>query len=695
MQEDGLRRRTLLRGLGTAVLTIPAVAQGAQDGPNFEVSVTHRPEIVDEGESGEVEGEITNTGTSSDIQIVELTITKDGQEIENRETTVRLDPGESVTQTDERNYDDYPGPGEYVAEVCSSDDCDTAEWAVVGPDGPAFFEVQLTDINEPSAGSSVNVSADITNRGGESDSQTITLDIDGLGTDETTVDLDPDGSTSVSFSVPTDDTDNGYYAVTVASKDHDDTTTLTVTEPPASFDVELTDLSNPTAGEPVEATVGVTNTGGSGEQSITLSVDGLGSDSTSVDLDRDGSTSVSLSVPTSQDDAGDYTATVSSDDDGDTGTVTVQEPDILTVEIADTNSPVFEGETLAVETTVENTGTSTITKDVSLAVGGDQRDEISVTLDAGATTMATLEWVTADGDAGDYTATVASADDEDTTDVAVQEPAAFTVDITDTNSPVVEGETLAVDATVENTGGTTATQDVSLSVAGDQRDRTSVSLDPGATAAVSLEWGTDEGDAGDYAATVESADDDDSADVAVEEPTAFTVEITDTNAPVVQGDTLTVEATVENVGEASNTEAVALSVGDTRRDETSVTLDAGDSTTVTLEWATAEGDAGDYTATVTSENATAERAVRIAEDESEPGPPPLPGQDDPPGDLNGDGLYRDIDGDGELTVRDVQVFFQRRESDAVRNNVDAFDFQPDGELAINDVQALFQDFLDS
>jgi outer membrane protein assembly factor BamB len=73
------------------------------------------------------------------------------------------------------------------------------------------------------------------------------------------------------------------------------------------------------------------------------------------------------------------------------------------------------------------------------------------------------------------------------------------------------------------------------------------------------------------------------------------------------------------------------------------------------------------------------------------GPPPI--TDDPPQDLNGDGLYEDIDGDGEFTVRDVQVFFQNRDAPAVGNNAEFFNFsgQDPSDVTIADVQALFDD----
>ena len=68
----------------------------------------------------------------------------------------------------------------------------------------------------------------------------------------------------------------------------------------------------------------------------------------------------------------------------------------------------------------------------------------------------------------------------------------------------------------------------------------------------------------------------------------------------------------------------------------------------------------------------------------------------PPQDLDGDGLFRDINGDGQVTIADVQIFFQNRNSAVVRNNAEFFNFDGDepADVTIADVQALFQDYIE-
>jgi len=148
------------------------------------------------------------------------------------------------------------------------------------------------------------------------------------------------------------------------------------------------------------------------------------------------------------------------------------------------------------------------------------------------------------------------------------------------------------------------------------------------------------------------------------------------------------------------------------------TSTAGSGTIESYEWvfgdgATATGpqvthtydSPGEYAASLTVTTAagdsdTATETVTVTE--AGEGPPAVVGTD-PPRDLDGDGLYEDIDGDGELSIGDVQQFFQNRDADVVQNNAEFFNFSaadtaaasdtvtPE-EVTIGDVQALFQLF---
>jgi|GEM_PF-5945273 len=283
------------------------------------------------------------------------------------------------------------------------------------------------------------------------------------------------------------------------------------------------------------------------------------------------------------------------------------------IEITGTNSAIIEGDTLEVTATVAYQGADRHTETVALRVGGVERDATEVTLTGGETRTVTLTWATGEGDAGNYTAQVATPNDTAETDVTVEEPSTFDPDVEDTNSPVAAGEDLVVRATVENTGDVPATKTVTLAVAGAERDTTRVTLDAGEIRAVTLTWATGEGDAGNYTAQVATPNDTAETDVTVEEPGHFDATVEDTNSPVAVGEDLVVRATVTNTGAHPTTQTVTLTVAGEPRDTTRVTLDAGETRTVTLTWATGDGDAGNYSAAIATPNDTAETDVTVGE----------------------------------------------------------------------------------
>ena len=97
----------------------------------------------------------------------------------------------------------------------------------------------------------------------------------------------------------------------------------------------------------------------------------------------------------------------------------------------------------------------------------------------------------------------------------------FIVTITDTNSPVPQGQTLVVDADIENTGDEDGTQDITLAFDTDDNivdTEENFEVLQGETESVTLEYGIDsEKEVGDYDVWVASEDSDDTSIVTVEE----------------------------------------------------------------------------------------------------------------------------------------------------------------------------------
>jgi len=187
---------------------------------------------------------------------------------------------------------------------------------------------------------------------------------------------------------------------------------VSVPKPP-NFGVTIDETNSPvTEGEDINVTWTVENTGDKSDtQTTTAKVPGFGSFARTATLDGGESTTEMISLSTRSGDAGMYTLTVESENDTATETVVVESKANFEVTIDGTNSPVTEGDTLNVTTTIENTGDETDTQTVSLSIGGAERDNSTVSLGAGDSTTETLMWSTEEGDADTYTLTVESEND--------------------------------------------------------------------------------------------------------------------------------------------------------------------------------------------------------------------------------------------------------------------------------------------
>ncbi|WP_338917723.1 malectin domain-containing carbohydrate-binding protein [Salinirubellus litoreus] len=125
-----------------------------------------------------------------------------------------------------------------------------------------------------------------------------------------------------------------------------------------------------------------------------------------------------------------------------------------------------------------------------------------------------------------------------------------------------------------------------------------------------------------------------------------------------------------------------------------VTLDA--SGTATVDVAVPDADGQQLYVMAAIENADGSTGVPsnvvvFEQGDSAEGPGPIGDFENAPTDPDGDGVYEDVNGNGEFGLVDVQAFFQNYEDPVVQSNVDAFDFNDNGEVNLVDVQALFQE----
>ncbi len=195
---------------------------------------------------------------------------------------------------------------------------------------------------------------------------------------------------------------------------------------------------------------------------------------------------------------------------------------------------------------------------------------------------------------------------EETVEISVEDAGApfFQVsDLAPTAASVAVGDEVEVSATVTNAGGTEGTQAVTLSVTGlgDLAEET-VTLGPGESQTVAFDpVGTGDVAPGNYEHRVASANSSQTGSLVVDpeseppEPAAFElVQVSPAANTVVQNDTIVVDVTVQNTGEAEATETVTLDVDGIVREET-VTLAGGEVAALTFETTTEGLAAQEYT----------------------------------------------------------------------------------------------------
>ncbi|WP_165874797.1 CARDB domain-containing protein [Natrarchaeobius oligotrophus] len=314
---------------------------------------------------------------------------------------------------------------------------------------------------------------------------------------------------------------------------------------------------------------------------------------------------------------------------------------------------VLKGETITVSATVENEGDMGGEEIITLEVDGTSVNatEDEVELDPGEDTTVSLEYETTD--AGDFDAAMVSETDPDglSTGFTVQEPAYFEVtDFELDDDEIYKGETATATATVENTGDLEDTQTIHLEVNGySNATESDLYLAGGDSAEVELT--TEElDDIGIHNVDIVSADDSDGGTLAVLDPgdSFYRVSIDEgaTDDSVTEGNDLTVEATITNIGDDDGDEqTIEFLIDGTQKDTESVKLDEGASTGVTFTYETSGSDVGSLTATVASDDDDDSKSITV--DEYTPpsggGGSPAPPSDDDDDDVTDDEPVTDDD----------------------------------------------------
>jgi hypothetical protein len=428
--------------------------------------------------------------------------------------------------------------------------------------------------------------------------------------------------------------------------------------------------------------------------------------------------------------------------------VTVQPPDAANFQVSNLQAPgsAEPGDEINVSADVENTGGQTATKSVEFRLdtdddGFDADDVVSsqdVQLDADASTTVTFEDVgTSELTPGTYTHGVATPDDSATAEIEITEPPApsageTTVSLGPTSQQTAVGVSATYDVVVDSaaggvgagelrvtvddtsvaeitdidTLGSGTTEEVEIAGDGSFADIEYAFDDTADTGSVSVVEVTVVGaDAGTAGLSIEPPDnnevlvfDEDGQGYDVTGTNGATLEVLpvqflvdSTTAPEKSAveSTVTVTATVSSDGSVESTQPVEL-LFDVDEDGTmesietkQVTIASGATETVT------------FTVDVPTDASFGDREYSVETDADSAGgtveftPPDVNGDGALPGDFDGDGLYEDVNGDGSANVGDAQALFAARDSEAVQNNLEAFDFNGDDVVNVGDAQALF------
>lgn len=173
------------------------------------------------------------------------------------------------------------------------------------------------------------------------------------------------------------------------------------------------------------------------------------------------------------------------------------------------------------------------------------------------------------------------------------------------------------------------------------------------------------------------------ANLTIDEPQPF-FEVSNLDAPanVTVGENVTVTATITNTGGAEGTQTVEFQFNNGTSATEDVTLAAGANTTVEFVLNTEGLSAGTYTHGVFTDDGSQTATLEI-----EAGAvftSPLTGGEAAPKDPDDDGLYEDVNGDGEVNFEDALDLAFIQSEDLTQEQINALDFDNDGDFDFDD-----------
>ena len=305
---------------------------GAEDTASAEFDLYRPPEFLVDIEVGtrtlfagddiELNATVQNVGHVEATQEIGIEFAGDV------ESTPELTLDANETKTITRTYGTEGLDGdEYQITAFSADDSDTSTVTVQSVDG---FLFSINDATDPvTLGQSVAVNTTVEHRGDATETETITLTVDGETVESTPVTLDPDSTTTVTQAWnDTDSVEPATYTLTVAGAAHSETAQITVEDEadggggvpslgPAIYEVQFRELQTDVEpGDTVDIGVRVRNVGDATEdREIVLQADGSTAETTSIQVPSGNQQFVTFTYEVDDDQTGSVPLTVSTDDD--------------------------------------------------------------------------------------------------------------------------------------------------------------------------------------------------------------------------------------------------------------------------------------------------------------------------------------------------------------------------------------------
>ncbi|WP_253739088.1 S8 family serine peptidase [Halohasta salina] len=375
-------------------------------------------------------------------------------------------------------------------------------------------------------------------------------------------------------------------------------------------------------GDTLVVTANISNVNVLGDEAtrtVTTSLNGTVIGSESVQIPSGETQELTFEYQTTEADTGVKNVTIETGDVTYNKSVTIAGPAEFQPEINGSNvsEPFVVGEEASFNVTVTNvgdlrdTGNLSLYVNESLVVTGDNNIP---ELGPNNTTDVEFNYTATEADLPriNITAVTDTQQTEYWADVA--EPASFDPTInTSATDPFVVNETATITVDVENVGGISGPGSADLYV-NETLVETGAGNIPetgvGEQATVAFEYNVTDTDYPELNVTVKTETGASTEMVEVLRPAESAVSITAINSPV-ESEQITVDFLVENTGDLLLEQNVTTTIGGFATNNTSVVLDGGNSTALSVGFPTDVGDYGTYTAEVSTPNSTATQSVTV------------------------------------------------------------------------------------